>query len=138
MIRFYRNICVLRSRNKNLEINHRSDSIIKKFYNYSNINFLMTMTRPCRKDEENKDGDDPYLGKVVQIEVMDGAPDPIIKSPNEYPDWLWNLLEEKPSLQDLTRKYKSGQELTLDEMGRIVKLQNRGKIKASNESGDMF
>ncbi len=100
--------------------------------------FVTTMSRPCQSEEGSSKDDDAYLGKVVEIEIMDGAPDPVIKEPSEYPDWLWKYGDDLPSLQDLSRKLKAGQNLTYEEHCRILKLTNRGKIKTSNDSSDVL
>ena len=126
------------SRNKNYTIvgiinNNNNNNTMQKF--------LTTMTKPCKNDNDENDSnisDDPYLGKVVEIEVMDGEPDPVIKDVSEYPDWLWKHVEDQPSLQDLTRKYNAGKDLSIDELGRIVKLTNRTNIKSNNESSDIL
>ena len=101
--------------------------------------FITSATVPRRNDEENGVQDeDPYLGTKIEIQLMEGQPDPEIKDQNEYPDWLWGLLEDQASLQDLGRRYDAGEELTMKEIQRILKLHNRGKIKSSNEEGDGF
>ena len=102
------------------------------------MKFLTTVSRPRQSEEGNSEDDDPYLGKVIEIEIMDGAPDPVIKEASEYPEWLWKYGDDLPSLQDLSRKLKAGQNLTYEEHCRILKLTNRGKIKTSNDSSDVL
>ena len=106
--------------------------------------FITSATVPRKNDEENgvqdeagKD-DDPYLGTKIEIQLMEGQPDPEIKDQEEYPDWLWGLLEDPASLQDLGRRYDAGEELTMKEIQRILKLHNRSNIKSKNEEGDGF
>ena len=58
--------------------------------------FITSATVPRRNDEENSVQDeDPYLGTKIEIQLMEGQPDPEIKDQNEYPDWLWGLLEDR-------------------------------------------
>ena len=110
----------------------------------NSFRLIASATAPRKSEEgsEEQDGaakdDDPYVGKTIEIQLMEGQPDPEIKSQSEYPDWLWGLMENPASLQDLGRRYDAGEELTMKEIQRILKLHNRGKIKSSNEEGDGF
>jgi large subunit ribosomal protein L54 len=45
------------------------------------------------------------VGQPVEgINYKKGGSDPLIKEDHEYPDWLWSMLDPKPTLSELERK----------------------------------
>ncbi|KAJ8470391.1 hypothetical protein OPV22_024734 [Ensete ventricosum] len=48
----------------------------------------------------------------------------------EYPDWLWHLLDKRPTLSELRRK--DSESLPFEDLKRFVKLDNRARIKENN------
>ncbi|XP_057830342.1 large ribosomal subunit protein mL54 [Cryptomeria japonica] len=78
----------------------------------------------------------PTISKEVKATTVYGANilkdgvDPPIKPDSEYPDWLWHLLDKHPPLSELQRKNPST--MTLVELQRFVKLDNRRRIKENN------
>eukprot|EP00271_Cylindrocystis_brebissonii_P011528 TRINITY_DN29371_c0_g1_i1.p1 TRINITY_DN29371_c0_g1~~TRINITY_DN29371_c0_g1_i1.p1 ORF type:complete len:123 (-),score=29.00 TRINITY_DN29371_c0_g1_i1:229-597(-) len=67
---------------------------------------------------------------VVGANFLKEGSDPPLKDDSEYPDWLWTLLDKQPPLSELSRK--KVEELALPELQRLVKLDNRAKIKEKN------
>ena len=77
---------------------------------------------------------------------MQGGSDPKIKADAEYPDWLWSMLEPKPTLSELDRKLKPilAKEINgigdlrklmddhEDDIRRYAKLLGKAKIKENN------
>ncbi|XP_008805830.1 uncharacterized protein LOC103718685 [Phoenix dactylifera] len=61
--------------------------------------------------------------------LKDGA-DPKIMPDSDYPDWLWHLLDKRLPLSELRRE--GTETLTLDDLRRFVKLDNRARIKENN------
>ncbi|KAH9300570.1 hypothetical protein KI387_012153, partial [Taxus chinensis] len=78
----------------------------------------------------------PIISKEVKASTVFGANilkdgvDPAIKPDSEYPDWLWHLLDKKLPLSELQRK--DPKTMTLPELQRFVKLDNRRRIKENN------
>ncbi|EFJ10560.1 hypothetical protein SELMODRAFT_128071 [Selaginella moellendorffii] len=67
---------------------------------------------------------------VLGANIFKEGSDPPIHADSEYPDWLWTLDKPLPPLSDLKRRdFKS---LKLQELKRLVKLDNRQRIKDSN------
>lgn len=63
--------------------------------------------------------------------LMKGEPDPPIKPDAEYPSWLFELLQPRPSTRELAKAYKD-EGLTMDELRRLWRLQNKARIKEQN------
>ena len=60
-----------------------------------------------------------------------------IAQPDEdYPDWLWTLLEPEPSLSELKAKKARGEELSDRDQYRLKKLTNRNRIRQNNARDD--
>lgn len=78
----------------------------------------------------------PPVSKEIRSQFVVGAnflkegSDPPVKDDSEYPDWLWKLLDKEPPLSELKRKEMST--LEVPELQRMVKLENRVKIKENN------
>ncbi|KAI3981824.1 hypothetical protein MKX01_027809 [Papaver californicum] len=54
----------------------------------------------------------------------------VLLADSEYPDWLGHLLDKKPALSELRRK--NIETLPYDDLKRLVKLDNRARIKENN------
>ncbi|XP_078433039.1 large ribosomal subunit protein mL54-like [Wolffia australiana] len=67
---------------------------------------------------------------VVGANILKDGADPKILPDEEYPEWLWRLLDKRPPLSELQRK--NPETLSYDELRRLVKLDNRARIKESN------
>lgn len=67
---------------------------------------------------------------VVPINIMKEGADPELKDESEYPEWLWEVLEEKPSLMDLA--LKGADKLTPEEAKLLISMVSTAAIKESN------
>ncbi|VFQ61598.1 unnamed protein product [Cuscuta campestris] len=67
---------------------------------------------------------------VVGANILKDGTDPKVLPDNEYPEWLWHLLDKKPALSELRRK--DLESLPYEELKRFVKLDNRARIKENN------
>ncbi|KAJ7537121.1 hypothetical protein O6H91_12G098400 [Diphasiastrum complanatum] len=78
----------------------------------------------------------PVVSKELRAKAVLGAnilkegADPVIKEDKEYPDWLWGLLDKQPALSELERK--NPDTLPMHDLRRLVKLDNRRRIKEKN------
>lgn len=48
--------------------------------------------------------------------LLKGENDPPLKSDNEYPDWLWRLLDPRPTASELQKLYEGQQGLTIEQV----------------------
>ncbi|XP_009787215.1 large ribosomal subunit protein mL54-like [Nicotiana sylvestris] len=64
--------------------------------------------------------------------LKDGA-DPKVLADSKYPDWLWHILDKRPTLSELRRK--DLESLTYDDLTCFVKLDTRARIKENNSIG---
>jgi len=70
---------------------------------------------------------------VNGINILKAGQDPPIQPDSEYPDWLWDLTQRDPTIEELLRKHdQTGGGLSAEELKRYAKLLNRKKIKANN------
>ncbi|KAI3969043.1 hypothetical protein MKW92_050533 [Papaver armeniacum] len=67
---------------------------------------------------------------VVGGNILKEGTDPKLLADSEYPDWLGHLLDKKPALSELRRK--NIETLPYDDLKRLVKLDNRARIKENN------
>jgi len=67
---------------------------------------------------------------VVGANILKDGADPKIMADSEYPDWLWHLLDKRPALSELKRQ--EAEALSVEDLKRYVKLDNRARIKESN------
>lgn len=67
---------------------------------------------------------------VVGANILKEGADPKILPESEYPDWLWGLLDKRPPLSELRRK--DAESLPFEDLKRLVKLDNRSRIKENN------
>ncbi|KAL2936188.1 39S ribosomal protein L54 mitochondrial [Bienertia sinuspersici] len=67
---------------------------------------------------------------VVGANILKDGTDPKIRPDSEYPDWLWQLLDKRPALSELQRK--NAEDLSIEDLKRYVKLDNRVRIKENN------
>ncbi|CAG9460145.1 unnamed protein product [Pedinophyceae sp. YPF-701] len=66
------------------------------------------------------------------VSILKGEPNPQLLPDDQYPDWLWTLLDPKPTLTELKAKEP---DLTVKELKRMMKLMNRQHIKDNNVAG---
>mmetsp|Transcript_3500 Transcript_3500/g.12615 ORF Transcript_3500/g.12615 Transcript_3500/m.12615 type:complete len:133 (-) Transcript_3500:76-474(-) len=67
---------------------------------------------------------------VRGLNIVKGGSDPKVKPREAYPEWLWELLEAKPTLQQLSKKSK--EDMTAEELARFTSLSRLQRIKARN------
>ena len=48
--------------------------------------------------------------------LLKGEQDPLLKPDSEYPDWLWRLLDPRPSASELQRLYEGSKGLTMEQV----------------------
>ena len=71
--------------------------------------------------------------QVIGTNIMKDGQDAELRPDSEYPEWVWTLHEERPSLQTLKAKHEDDPEsLTELEQRRLYKLWNRARIKENN------
>ncbi|GFR47925.1 hypothetical protein Agub_g9727 [Astrephomene gubernaculifera] len=68
---------------------------------------------------------------VTGCGLMKNEADPPIKPDSEYPEWLFKLLEPRPTIKELEKAYQEGG-LTIPELRRLWRLKNKARIKESN------
>ena len=72
------------------------------------------------------------------INYKKGGSDPELGPDEDYPDWLWTLLEPKKSLLQLEKEVAAAKltgrydVMALEDVKRLLKLRRRAKIKANN------
>ena len=75
----------------------------------------------------------PSSSVVVGLNILKEGQDPELRPDSEYPEWIWTLHEERPSLQTLKTKHEDDPEsLSELEQRRLYKLWNRARIKENN------
>ncbi|XP_051117272.1 54S ribosomal protein L37, mitochondrial [Andrographis paniculata] len=62
--------------------------------------------------------------------ILKDGQDPKLLLDSEYPDWLWHLVDKRPALSALRRS--DPETLSYDDLKRLVKLDNRARIKENN------
>jgi large subunit ribosomal protein L54 len=70
------------------------------------------------------------LTKVVPTNILKDGQHPELKDKSEYPDWLFTLLDPKPTLGELERA--GFDSLEMEDQHRYLVLLNRRTIKAVN------
>ena len=70
------------------------------------------------------------LTKVVPTNIFKDGTHPELKDKSEYPEWLFTLLDPKPTLDELERA--GFDNLKLEDQRRYLVLLNRRLIKTSN------
>lgn len=70
------------------------------------------------------------LMKVVPTNILKDGAHPELKDKAEYPEWLFTLLDPKPTLGELERT--GFDNLEMEEQHRYLVLLNRRTIKANN------
>lgn len=63
--------------------------------------------------------------------LMKGEADPPIRPDSEYPDWLFKMLDPRPTIKELEKAYQEGG-LTISELRRLWRLKNKARIRESN------
>ena len=72
------------------------------------------------------------------INIKKGGSDPELGTDDDYPDWLWGLIEPRKSLSELEKEMEAAKlsgkydVMDIEDIKRLVKLRRRAKIKASN------
>jgi large subunit ribosomal protein L54 len=75
----------------------------------------------------------PSSPVVIGLNLLKEGQDPELRPDSEYPEWVWTLHQERPSLQKLKTKHEDDPEsLTELEQRRLYKLWNRARIKENN------
>eukprot|EP00270_Netrium_digitus_P000349 TRINITY_DN1033_c0_g1_i1.p1 TRINITY_DN1033_c0_g1~~TRINITY_DN1033_c0_g1_i1.p1 ORF type:complete len:135 (+),score=33.48 TRINITY_DN1033_c0_g1_i1:27-407(+) len=67
---------------------------------------------------------------IVGANTKKEGTDPEVLDDAAYPEWLWGLLDKRPTLSELKRKKIT--DMSMPELERLVKLDNRDKIKSNN------
>jgi len=79
--------------------------------------------------ETSKPGD-----VIPGLNYMKDGKDPVIMEDDKYPEWLFELLKPRRTMQDLEKDAdKDVHSLTYQEQRRLMKLINRQRIKTENE-----
>lgn len=93
---------------------------------------------PAKKDKAERTGG-PVLetskpGDPIAINYLKAGKDPVMKEDSEYPDWLFTVMDPKPTKRELELKLENEGKIamTLQELRRLVKLTNRERIKEHN------
>ena len=74
------------------------------------------------------------------LNILKDGKDPELMPDDQYPDWLWTLLDEPKSLTDLEKEVaaakKTGRYDAMDvkDVKRLLKLRRRAKIRANNDA----
>ena len=77
----------------------------------------------------------PVVGDKVDITFKKDQPEVTILPDDEYPEWLWSI--QQPTLKQLHKKMDENfEEVTMDELKRVLKLERRNAIRDSNKLGD--
>jgi len=110
--------------------------------------FALATRNACSppSSSSGEDGEDSQVGQPIPINYKKGGTDPTILADGEYPEWLWSMLDPKPTLSELERKLKPMLAEEIDGIGdlrslmdaseedirRYAKLLGRAKIKENN------
>ncbi|KAG7376830.1 Mitochondrial ribosomal protein L54 [Phytophthora pseudosyringae] len=70
------------------------------------------------------------LTKVVPTNILKDGAHPELKDKSEYPEWLFTLLDPKPTLGELERA--GFDSLEMEEQHRYLVLLNRRTVKGNN------
>ncbi|OQS07600.1 hypothetical protein THRCLA_20105 [Thraustotheca clavata] len=71
--------------------------------------------------------------KYAPVNILKDGAHPELKAREEYPEWLFTLLEPQPTLGELERKGYDSLE-TMEEKRRLITLSYRRAIKEKNAS----
>ncbi|ETW10084.1 hypothetical protein H310_00470 [Aphanomyces invadans] len=71
--------------------------------------------------------------KYAPVNILKDGTHPELKPREEYPEWLFTLLDPKPTLGELERKGYDNLE-TMEDKRRLIKLSYRKAIKEKNNS----
>ncbi|RLN99371.1 hypothetical protein DYB28_008066, partial [Aphanomyces astaci] len=71
--------------------------------------------------------------KYAPVNILKDSTHPELKAREEYPEWLYTLLDPKPTLGELERKGYDNLESMTDKR-RLIKLSYRKAIKEKNDS----
>ena len=75
----------------------------------------------------------PSSPVVIGLNILKEGQDPELRPDSEYPEWVWTLHQERPTLQALKTRHEDDPEsLSQAEQKRLAKLWNRARIKANN------
>eukprot|EP00193_Tetraselmis_chui_P022294 CAMPEP_0177778772 /NCGR_PEP_ID=MMETSP0491_2-20121128/16157_1 /TAXON_ID=63592 /ORGANISM="Tetraselmis chuii, Strain PLY429" /LENGTH=78 /DNA_ID=CAMNT_0019298117 /DNA_START=374 /DNA_END=610 /DNA_ORIENTATION=+ len=72
------------------------------------------------------------MTEVTGCNIYKTGSDPAILPDDQYPEWLWDLVKQRPTLNELRRRDPN----TMDsaELQRFLKLQRRALIKDNNSN----
>lgn len=70
------------------------------------------------------------LTKVIPVNIMKDGQDPEYKPDNEYPPWLFKLLEEKPVAEEIMMK--GLENMNRSDMRQVLRSVSKKRIKAKN------
>jgi large subunit ribosomal protein L54 len=70
------------------------------------------------------------------VNIFTEGEDPELKPDDEYPDWLWDLAQPKPSVKQLKQKLEEVgfEAFPYEDYRRLLKLERRAVIKAHNSA----
>eukprot|EP00210_Caulerpa_lentillifera_P008499 g8107.t1 len=82
----------------------------------------------------------PGSVETVPCGILKNQPDPPIKADEEYPDWLWKLMDRQPTFKELQERYlQSGEaSLTLLEAERLSRLTRKRAIREQKHKTAKF
>lgn len=79
----------------------------------------------------------PRVGDKVDITYKKDQEEVKILPDEEYPEWLWSIKD--PTLKELNKKMEENfDEVTMDDLQRLMKLERRKRIRENNENSDQL
>merc|ERR1711920_204497 len=70
------------------------------------------------------------VGDEVPVNILKEGKNPVIKERDEYPEWLFKVVEPRPAFAELERR--GFYNLDLKDKRRFLTLMNRQRIKEKN------
>jgi len=93
---------------------------------------VLKAKNPAQPTIDPRNVEDPTT--VPGLNIRKGGEDPPIRADEEYPDWVWTLGDELPTLNQLQKI--PAEERTDEQNKRFKRLTRRAKIKENNLRND--